>query len=127
VPRVVEIDGRDFRTLDEFFEVIGAALVPGQEWGRNLDAFNDLLCWPLARDPEPYVLVWRRANLSRRRLNHGEAERHWEAVIRAGGGKPSGWQAEQLARAARCEGPTAFDWLVEIIQRHPDWLSLRLE
>jgi hypothetical protein len=123
----VEIDGRDFRTLDEFFEAVGAALVPGQEWGRNLAGFNDVLCWPLARDPEPYVLVWRRSNLSRRRLNHGEAERHWEGVIRAGGGKPSTWQAEQLARAGRCEGPTAFDWLVEIIQRHPDWLSLRLE
>ena len=127
MPRVVEIDGRDFRTLDEFFEVVGAALAPGQAWGKNLDAFNDLLCWPLARDPEPYVLVWRRSNLSRRRLNHGEAERHLEEVIRSASGKPSAWQAERLARAGRCEGPAAFDWLVEINARHPDWLSLRLE
>ena len=35
--------------------------------------------------------------------------------------------AEQLDRAERCEGPTAFDWVVGIIERHPDWLSLRLE
>ena len=124
--RIVDIDGRDFRTLDDFFEVVGAALVPGEAWGKNLDAFNDILCWPLARDPEPYVLVWRRSRLSRRRLGHSEAERHCEEVIRAGGGKPSGWQAEQLASAGRCEGPTAFDWLVEIIQRHPEWLSVRL-
>jgi hypothetical protein len=122
----VEIDGRDFRTLDEFFEVIGAVLVPGEAWGKNLDAFNDILCWPLVRDPEPYVLVWRWSNLSRWRLNHGETDRYWEAVIQAGN-KPSAWQAEQRTRAGPCEGPTAFDWLVEIIQRHPDWLSLRLE
>jgi RNAse (barnase) inhibitor barstar len=127
LPRVVEIDGRDFRTLDEFFEVVGAALLPGERWGKNLDAFNDILCWPLVRDPEPYVLVWRRSNLSRRRLNYGAAERYWQEVVRAGGGKPSAWQAEQLARAERCEGSTAFDWVVEIIERHPDWLSLRLE
>jgi hypothetical protein len=127
MPRVVEIDGRDFRTLDEVFEVIGAALIPGQRWGKNLTAFNHILCWPLARDAEPYVLLWRWSNLSRRRLNHGAAEQYWEEVIRAGAGKPIAWQAEQLARAARCEGPTAFDWIVEIIKRHPDWLSLRLE
>ena len=28
--RVVEIDGRDIRTLDGFFEVVGAVLVPGE-------------------------------------------------------------------------------------------------
>ncbi len=127
MPRIVEIDGRDFRTVEEFFEVIGAALIPGKQWGKNLTAFNDILCWPLARDREPYVLLWRRSNLSRRRLNHGAAERHWREVIRAGGRKPSPWQAEQMARAERCEGPTAFAWIVEIIERHPDWLSLRLE
>jgi hypothetical protein len=123
----VEIDGQDFRTLDELFAVIGAVLIPGERWDKNLDAFNDILCWPLARDPEPYILVWRRSNLSRRRLNHGAAEKHWQEVIRSCGGTPSKWQAEQLARAERCEGPTAFDWIVEIIERHPDWLSLRLE
>lgn len=126
MPRVVQIDGRDFRTLDEFFAVIGEALIPGERWGKNLDAFNDILCWPLARDSEPYVLVWRRSSLSRRRLNHGAAEQHWQKVIGNCGGQPSRWQAEQLARAERCEGPTAFDWIVEIIQQHPDWLSLRL-
>jgi len=73
------------------------------------------------------VLVWRWSKLSRRRrLNHGETERYWEAIIQAGG-KPSAWQAEQLTRAGPCEGPSAFDWRVEIIQRHPDRLSLHLE
>ena len=127
MPRIVEIDGRNFRTLDEFFEVIGEKLVPGKQGARTFDAFNDILCWPLAHDPDPYVLVWRRSNLSRRRLNHLEVERHWEAVVQAGGRKAGALQAKRIAEAARCEGPTAFDMLVEIIQKHPDWLSLRLE
>jgi RNAse (barnase) inhibitor barstar len=127
VTRIVEIDGRNFRTLDEFFEVVGEKLVPGEQWGKNLDAFNDVLGWPLTRDREPYVLVWRRSNLSRKRLNHLEVERHWEAVVQAGGRKAGALQAKRIAEAARCEGPTAFDILVEIIQKHPDWLSLRLE
>ncbi len=125
--RVVEIDGRDFHTLEDFYEVIGAALIPGKPWGKNLDAFLDILCWPLADDPEPYVLLWWRSKLSRKRLNHAEAERYWEDVIRANGGKPSAWQAEQLALAGRGEGLSVFGWLVEIIERHPEWLSLRLE
>lgn len=125
--RVVEIDGRAFRTFEEFYEVIGEALIPGEEWGKNLDAFNDILCWPLRHDRRPYVLVWRRSNLSRKRLNHGEAERFWEERIQERGGTVSPWLAKRLAEAARCEGPSIFDMIVEIILKHPTWLTLRLE
>jgi RNAse (barnase) inhibitor barstar len=114
----VQIDGRDFRTIDEFYEVVGAALIPGEEWGKNLDAFNDILCWPLARDKEPYVLVWKRSNLSRRRLNHGELQRHFEQ---------RGAHRRLIERAERCQGPSAFEVLVEIIEDHPEWLTLQLE
>ena len=40
---VYEIDGTRFHTLEEFFDEIGTVLIPGSEWGRNLDAFNDIL------------------------------------------------------------------------------------
>ena len=38
-----EIDGNDFSTLDEFYDEITRVLIPGVSWGRNLDAFNDIL------------------------------------------------------------------------------------
>ncbi len=38
-----EINGYDFSTLEEFYEVVSRVLVPGAEWGHNLDAFNDIL------------------------------------------------------------------------------------
>jgi RNAse (barnase) inhibitor barstar len=126
MPRVFTIDGRDFSTLDDFFEVVGVVLVPGQFWGKNLDAFNDILCWPL-QDEEPYILVWKNSKVSRKRLNHLEAERQLE--LRLARCHPSNRTlvATELEKASRCEGPTVFDWLVEIIQDHPDWVTLKLE
>ena len=38
---VYEIDGRD--TLEEFCGVVSWVLIGGAEWGRNLDAFNEML------------------------------------------------------------------------------------
>jgi RNAse (barnase) inhibitor barstar len=127
MPRIFTIDGRDFSTLQEFYEVVGAVLVPGQYWGKNLDAFNDILCWPLHDDPEPYVLVWKNSKVSRTRLNHLEAERQLERRLKHCYPLNRVLVAEELARAGRCEGPTVFDWLVEIIQDHPDWVTLKLE
>ena len=127
MPRVFVIDGRDLSTLEEFYEVIGAVLVPGEDWGKNLAAFNDILCWPLNEDPEPYVLVWMHSKVSRKRLNDLEAERQLEKHLQYChvSGRPD--VAEKLARARRCEGPTVFDWLLEIILEHPDWLTFKLE
>jgi hypothetical protein len=39
----LEIEGARFRTLDELFNEVSAVVVPGSDWGRNLDAFNDIL------------------------------------------------------------------------------------
>ena len=38
-----EIDGKNFSTLEEFYDEISRVLIPGAQWGRNLDAFNDIL------------------------------------------------------------------------------------
>ena len=37
------IDGKAFSTLQGFFDEISRAVIPGAEWGHNLDAFNDIL------------------------------------------------------------------------------------
>jgi RNAse (barnase) inhibitor barstar len=102
MPQIFTIDGRDFSTLEEFYEAVGAVLVPGQVWGKNLDAFNDILCWPI-QDKEPYILVWKNSKLSRKRLNHLEAERQLER--RLTGCHPSNRSsvAMELERASRCE------------------------
>src|SRR5688572_6797192 len=115
---VYEIDGRDFTTLEEFYEVISQVLIPGFEWGHNLDAFNDILRGGFGTPEDGFVLRWTNSTLSRERLGYPETVRQLEQ--RLGRCHPSnrGWVDEELQLARRNVGPTVFDWLVEIIQIH---------
>lgn len=40
--KVYEIDGAAFSTLEEFYSEVSRKIVPGADWGHNLDAFNDI-------------------------------------------------------------------------------------
>lgn len=42
-PTVLEIDGTRFDDLEGFWNEVSRQLIPGADWGRNLDAFNDTL------------------------------------------------------------------------------------
>jgi hypothetical protein len=43
VAMVCIIDGARFHGLEQFFEEVSTVLVPDTAWGRNLDAFSDIL------------------------------------------------------------------------------------
>ncbi|KIG13422.1 ribonuclease inhibitor [Enhygromyxa salina] len=70
---VIEIDGARFRTLNGFYDEIERALLgPGVRWGRNLDAFNDVLRGGFGITPAGgFVIRWRRSARSRERLGVG--------------------------------------------------------
>jgi len=77
------IDGAQFEDLDGFYEEVSNKLIDGAYWGRNLDAFNDILYGDMGRVPGGDVeitLVWRNSARSRRDLGHAETAR-W---LRAG-------------------------------------------
>ena len=63
-----EIDGANFSTIDGFYEEISRVLIPGATWGRNLDAFNDILWGGFGTPEAGFVLVWKNHHLSRDRL-----------------------------------------------------------
>lgn len=65
--RTYTIDGEHIATLEDFYEEVGRILIPGQYWGKNLDAFNDILCWPV-EDGGQYILIWENSPLSKERL-----------------------------------------------------------
>jgi RNAse (barnase) inhibitor barstar len=65
---VYEIDGCDFRDLKEFYDEISRVLIPGVEWGRNLDAFNDILRGGFGTPHFGFVLRWKNSAVSRQRL-----------------------------------------------------------
>jgi hypothetical protein len=115
---IYEINGRDFSTLEEFFDVVSRVLIPGAEWGHNLDAFNDILRGGFGTPEGGFVLRWVNSALSRERLGHAETVRQLEDHLRCCHPTSRSLVRAELQRARQGLGPTVFDWLVEIIEIH---------
>ena len=116
---VIEIDGRAFDDLPGFYDEVSRKLVaPGQVWGRNLDALNDVLRGGFGTPEGGFVLCWRHSLRSRECLGQSSMVRHLEAVLSRC--HPSNVPAvrERLEVARRGEGPSLFDELVSIFRRH---------
>ncbi|OZG69916.1 hypothetical protein BTA51_28695 [Hahella sp. CCB-MM4] len=113
-----EIDGSRFSTLEGFFEEISSVLIPGADWGKNLDAFNDILRGGFGTPERGYVLKWKSSALSRDRLGYPETVRQLERRLQYCHPSNRTYVSEDLAKAKNCIGPTVFDWLIEIISVH---------
>lgn len=120
--RIVEIDGTRFRSLGGFYREISRKVIPGAVWGRGLDAFNDILRGGFGTPDEGFVLRWKHSAISRDRLGYSATVRlwrwRWYRLLLNLRFEQARHVAERLARAKRCEGPTLFDTLVEIIRQH---------
>lgn len=112
------IDGVKFSTLEEFKDAIDEVLLPQTNWGRNLDAFNDILRGGFGTPEEGFVIRWKNSEVSRERLGYAETIRQLESCLTTC--HPSNIESvrDQLNAAIDQTGPTVFDWLVEIIQIH---------
>ena len=115
---VYEIDGRDFSTLQEFYEVISRVLIPGLPILGNLDSFNDILRGGFGTPEGGFVLRWTNSDVSRERLGYPETVRQLERRLISCHPLNRQRVSEDLQRAKDSVGPTVFDWLVEIIQFH---------
>lgn len=118
---VFELDGSRTRTLENFYDEISRVLIPGADWGHNLDAFNDILRGGFGTPDGGFVIRWKDHGRSQQMLGHLETVRQLE--LRLARCHPSNRDAvaRDLEAARRGQGPTVFDWLVEIIRDHgPD-------
>jgi RNAse (barnase) inhibitor barstar len=113
-----EIDGLRFHTLEEFFNEVSEILIPGADWGRNLDAFNDILRGGFGTPDGGFVLVWKNHEVSWIRLGYAETVRQLGSHL--DGCHPTNitYLRTQLAMAQKSEGTTVFDGLDEIIETH---------
>ncbi|PZR09088.1 MAG: barnase inhibitor [Archangium gephyra] len=114
-PRI--IDGSRFDGLEGFWDEVTRALFDGQRWGRNLDAFADLL--------EPGRPVrWLHGSRSREQLGHEETARWLEE--RLAKVHPSNRKTFELrlAAARRGEGQTLFDTLTDVMRERGVQLDL---
>jgi hypothetical protein len=57
-------------------------LIPGVEWGRNLDAFNDILRGGFGTPERGFVLRWLNSGSSREALGYAETARYLEHKMR---------------------------------------------
>lgn len=94
-----KIDGNNFSDLEGFYEEITNKLMPDcKHWGRNLNAFDDILLGGFVGDGnvDEFILIWKNATKSRVDLCNVYNEKM-----------------------------TIFDLLIDIIKDHPN-VELRL-
>lgn len=113
-----EIDGSRFSTLEEFFDEVSRVMLPGQRWGHNLDAFNDILRGGFGTPENGFTINWKNHALSKERLGYGETIRQLELRLQRCHPKNREYVMTDLASARAHRGQTVFDWLVGIIRIH---------
>src|SRR3954465_3701915 len=111
----LHIDGYEFSTLEGFYDQVSLRIIPGAEWGRNLDAFNDILRGGFGTPEDGFILKWKNSQVSRARLGYPETVRQLES--RLARCHPSNRESvsNYLQEARNGIGPTVFDWLIEIL------------
>jgi RNAse (barnase) inhibitor barstar len=124
--QVLVVDGSRFSTLEAFFDEVKRELIPDVAWGRNLDAFNDILSGGFGTPDEGFILVWKSAQFSRERLSYDETARVLKDRLAKCHRSARATVAHDLEAARQQIGPTVFDWLVEIIRERDD-IELRLD
>src|SRR5262245_24743429 len=122
---VFEINGDHFDDFEGFIREFNRVFISqiAGDWNGNLDAFNDYLSWPEG----PYVIKWRKSWKSRRDLGY-EATITWYLKYILRSDRPSKSQMwDRLDAARKYEGPTLFDWLVDIISGNSPQVTLELD
>jgi RNAse (barnase) inhibitor barstar len=115
---VVTVDGANFSTLEGFFDEFERRALNAKAWGRNLDAFNDVLRGGSGTPPGGFVLVWRHHALSRHRLGYAETTRQLRRMLVTGDPHNELDTRRDIAGAASHRGSTVYDWLLDIIRAH---------
>jgi hypothetical protein len=107
-----------FSSLEGFYDAVSMHLIPNADWGKNLDAFNDILRGGFGTPSEGFVIRWRNSHISRERLGFPETIRQLRTRLEQCHPKNRGDVARQLLLAEAQQGQTVFDWLVDIIRIH---------
>jgi RNAse (barnase) inhibitor barstar len=115
---VLEIEGAAVTDLDTFYDEVSRRLIPGSAWGRNLDAFNDILRGGFGTPDEGFVLRWRDSALSQAALGYSATTAWLESKRRRCHPSHVPDVDAELLAAREGRGPTLFDILLEIIREH---------
>jgi len=103
-----QIDGARFSTLEEFFDEISRVLLPGWQWGHNLDAFNDILRGGFGTPSGGFTIDWKNHGLSQERLGYDETIRQLELQAENCHPQSRDKTLADLATARAHRGPTVI-------------------
>jgi hypothetical protein len=111
------LDGASFDDLAGFFAAITRTLALAS-WGRNLDAFNDILRGGFGTPEGGFILRWASSAISAQRLGRPETIRFIENNLTTC--HPASVPSVQanLAAARHGQGQTLFDTIISIIRAH---------
>jgi len=122
------IDGTNFSTLNGVYDEVGKVLCPDFEWGRNLDAFNDILRGGIEEHEyeEPIELVWKNSEKSRNDLGYDETVKQFKEWLKTCHRSNRALLEVDIENAKDSKGQTLFYMLIEIINNN-DHVELILE
>jgi hypothetical protein len=119
--------GARIRTLHNFWREIGEAVNgPRGYFASNFDALVDALGGGMGQPMDGNcTFIWEGSDSSRAALSYDETIHALEQRLSRCHESNRPLVAADLERARACEGPTVFDWLVEIFEASPATLVLK--
>jgi RNAse (barnase) inhibitor barstar len=114
----IEIDGSRFDSLSGFWNEISTRIIPGAAWGRNLNAFNDILRGGFGTPEGGFRLRWVNFERSKKVLGYPETIQSLERQVQECDPVNVDFIKEALEKARRGEGPTLADTIIAIIKIH---------
>ncbi len=112
------INGNNFSTLEEFFDEISKVLIPNAKWGKNLDAFNDILSGGFGTPENGFILEWKHSSISKLKLYYPETVRQLELQLKHCHPTNAFKIKTDIELAKQNIGETVFEWLTKIINDH---------
>ncbi|WP_258557951.1 barstar family protein [Rhodococcus sp. AG1013] len=121
------MDGTRIHRLENVFLVVGEAVRgAGGYFGTNLDSFSDCLTGGYGTpDDGNFYFVWESSERSWESLGCSEAVRQLDSRLETCHRTNRSKVRAQLDRALAGAGPTAFDWVVNILAFRRVRLDLR--
>ncbi len=115
------IDSNNFETLEGFYDEVQSVLTNNfTEFGRNLDAFSDILEGGFGKFEygEPIKIMWKNAHKSRLDLGFPETIKYFKIKLKRCHPTNRTLVLEELRNAQDHKGETIFDILVNIVYEH---------
>ena len=116
--KTYEIDGANIQSLDDFYNAVSTIIIPGADWGKNLDAFNDILHGGFGTPEEGFIIKWKNSALSQKNLGFPEKVKWLRKKLEKCHPDNREYVKKDIIEAENNKGQTLFEILVEIIQTH---------